>query len=333
MRYSGAENLVRLILRMQATTIGIALDDIRDEFGVNRRTAERMRDAVLRMFPETEVRADAERRKRWRIPGSIAHALVRWEAPELAALEAAIEASARDGLPDHAVALRGLRDKIVALIRDDARSRIAPDLEVLCEGQGHVMRPGPRPTVAPEALERLRWAILACRRVVLEYTPRGTATRAPSVVHPYGFLSGVGQYLVAFSERACEVHLYRLSRIASVEILEGDFECDPGFDLRHFAENSFGVFQEDPVDVAWRFDPELAADAAEFEFHPTQKTVWLEDGSLLVRFRAGGLLEMAWHLFRWGPGVEIIEPDVLREKLVTLLSDALVAHTAASHLP
>jgi predicted DNA-binding transcriptional regulator YafY len=35
------------------------------------------------------------------------------------------------------------------------------------------------------------------------------------------------------------------------------------------------------------------------------------DGSLVVRFRAGGLLEMAWHLFTWGDQVEVVEPGEL----------------------
>ena len=40
-----------------------------------------------------------------------------------------------------------------------------------------------------------------------------------------------------------------------------------------------------------------------------------KDGSLLVRFRAGGLLEMSWHLFTWGDEVEIIKPKKLASML------------------
>jgi hypothetical protein len=31
------------------------------------------------------------------------------------------------------------------------------------------------------------------------------------------------------------------------------------------------------------------------------------DGSLIVRFRAGGLLEMAWHLFTWRNEVKVLK--------------------------
>lgn len=38
-----------------------------------------------------------------------------------------------------------------------------------------------------------------------------------------------------------------------------------------------------------------------------------EDGSLIVRFRAGGDLEMAWHLCIRGDKVEVLEPPRLAD--------------------
>ena len=39
----------------------------------------------------------------------------------------------------------------------------------------------------------------------------------------------------------------------------------------------------------------------------------VEDGSLIVEFRAGGQLEMCWHLFAWGEDVEVLAPTSLAE--------------------
>ena len=61
-------------------------------------------------------------------------------------------------------------------------------------------------------------------------------------------------------------------------------------------------------------------------FHPTQRLEPGRDGSIVVRFRAGGLREMAWHLFTWGPSVEVLEPPALRRELVALLVEALGRH-------
>jgi predicted DNA-binding transcriptional regulator YafY len=171
----------------------------------------------------------------------------------------------------------------------------------------------------------LRQAILACRKVRLHYTRRD-GERVAHKVYPYGFLYGSRHYLVAYSRPAGAHLLYRLPNIARAELLPEYFERDPAFSLDAFARRSFGVFQEEPIDVVWRFDPEVAADAREFCFHPDQTLEEEPDGSILVRFRAGGRLEMAWHLFTWGPHVEVVAPVRLRRLLVEELEKALKVH-------
>ncbi|WP_395708167.1 WYL domain-containing protein [Reyranella sp.] len=34
---------------------------------------------------------------------------------------------------------------------------------------------------------------------------------------------------------------------------------------------------------------------------------------MIVRFRAGGLMEMCWHLYTWGADVEVLEPAELKQ--------------------
>src|SRR3546814_7609645 len=46
-------------------------------------------------------------------------------------------------------------------------------------------------------------------------------------------------------------------------------------------------------EIVWRFLPEAASRAAEFQFHPNQSAEYRDDGSLIVRFKAAGWLEMA----------------------------------------
>jgi predicted DNA-binding transcriptional regulator YafY len=110
------------------------------------------------------------------------------------------------------------------------------------------------------------------------------------------------------------------------ELLDEVFARKRDFSITKYAERSFGVFQEKPVDVVWKFTPKAAEDASEFLFHPNQETERLKDGSLVVRFCAGGLLEMAWHLFTWGNEVEIIKP----KRLASMLREQ--SETQAAHL-
>jgi predicted DNA-binding transcriptional regulator YafY len=70
------------------------------------------------------------------------------------------------------------------------------------------------------------------------------------------------------------------------------------------------------------FSEAAAADAREHHFHATEKKRNLPDGSLEVRFTAGGLLEMAWHLFTWGSTVNVVRPRALRRLYGELLHEA-----------
>lgn len=114
--------------------------------------------------------------------------------------------------------------------------------------------------------------------------------------------------------------------MSKVELGGATHAPPPSFRLADFAARSFGAFQEDPVDIVLKFSSQAAADARRFLFHPSQANEELGDGSLVVRFRSGGLLELVRHLFTWGEAVEILAPQKLRELMVAELELALVRH-------
>jgi predicted DNA-binding transcriptional regulator YafY len=97
------------------------------------------------------------------------------------------------------------------------------------------------------------------------------------------------------------------------------------FDLNAYAARSFGVLQEEPQDIVLRVLPQAANEGRRWRFHPDQVLTEEADGSLLVRFRSGGLRELAWHLVTWRDGIAIIAPDSLRNTLVEELQLALKA--------
>ena len=68
MNYGKMLDLFDLAMKMQESSDGISLADICRDFDVSQRTAERMRDALLRYFPQMEEVYTGEKRKRWRIP-------------------------------------------------------------------------------------------------------------------------------------------------------------------------------------------------------------------------------------------------------------------------
>jgi predicted DNA-binding transcriptional regulator YafY len=314
--YERAEDLLALAIRMQGSATGVSLDDIEGMFGVGRRTAERMRDAVVRVFGELDTRPSDDRRVRWSLPASRL-SLLTLNANELAQLHAAAKLMRRENRPDAARTMEGIEEKIRAAMGSRGLRRVEPDLEALIEAEGMAMRPGPRLQIDASMLTALRTMILKCHKVRIRYRGRQSGTVSRHKVCPYGFLYGTHPYLVAFSlnPRVLDYRTYRLSGVLSVEETEEVFTRDPSFALDAFARRSFGVFQEEPFDVVWKFTPEAAADAREWVFHPAQVMEDQPDGSLIVRFTAGGALEMSWHLYTWGDAVEVLEPEDFWERI------------------
>ena len=122
------------------------------------------------------------------------------------------------------------------------------------------------------------------------------------------------------------MRLWRLDRIVIVDLLDRSFKRREDFLLSAYAAQSFGVFQEDPIDIALRFSAEAAGDAARWTFHPSQTIAYEPDGALTVHFRAGGMHEVCWHLFTWGCAGSVLEPIKLLQTLNQMAAE-VTAHT------
>ena len=329
MRYEGLKDILDLAVRLQGAYGGLTLDDIQAEFSISRRTAERRRDAVDAAFGPLEPIDKGDGKRHWRLRSDALRRLVPVSAEDLAALEATATAlDGRAGLGERAAALLQLATKLRAMLRTESQARMASKLEMLVQAEGLAMRPGPRERLDQGLLALLREAITACRVVEFRYFAQLTRRHSCQRIRPYGLLYGNRTHLVGRTERAEEPRLWRLANMSETRITDEAFVRDPAFDLQRYAERSFGTYQEKPINVVLRFNAKAARDAAAFHFHPNQNVEENEDGSLTVRFEAGGIDEMCWHLVTWGKSVVVETPACLRRRLA-----AMCASLAAHHSP
>jgi len=317
MSFSKASDLLRLAEMAAARHGGIALQDIEDAFEVDRRTAQRMTKALEALFPEVETRTDAERRKFWKIRGQEARLMLSQgiRDSELAAIEMAMRRAEREGATNEVTALASLRDRMLAAMPAPHARRAEADAEAVLEAQGFASRPGPRVRPDPHILAVMAEALKAPNVVAIVYP--GDRDNAPRerVLEPYGLLIGIRRYLVA-KERGGDGRLrhFRMDRVLEARLEPDSFQRDPAFDLEIHAGRAFGSFHREAEydEVLWRFAPSAAPVARDFVFHPGQEMIEEPDGSLSVRFRAAGWLEMAWHLYQWGDRVEVLAPEGLK---------------------
>jgi predicted DNA-binding transcriptional regulator YafY len=327
MRHEKAATLLGLARRLAASAEGLTLDEMSAASGLGRRTAERMRDALEKLFPQMEGVADGAS-KRWRIPAGLDGFFNAPTAEELAELGKAAAGLRAEGAEPRAHALEGLQHKIEGAVRRSTLARIAPDLEILAQAEMIAVAPGPKPFEDPAMIAQLREAILAQKAVRFHYRG-GSTPGAERTVTPYGMIFGRANYLVGAASGATTPVNWRLDRIEALEVLDTFAARPEAFSLTEYASRSFGIFQDKVEEVVLEVTPAGAPDALGWRFHPTQQVERQADGSVLVRFRAGGMRELAWHLFTWGDTVRILAPERLKAEMTAQLARALACHGAA----
>jgi predicted DNA-binding transcriptional regulator YafY len=315
MRHEKSARLVELARHLAASSYGLTLDEMAEKLEVKRRTIERMRDQLLIMYPELEEIADPPT-KRWRLPKGLDGFALAPTSEEMAALTTGQKVLERAN-PQAAGALASLETKMLSALKSNVKRRMATDIEALMQAEAIAVQPGPRVNVDKETLGVLRDAMLRLKQVTFHYSGGTGAPRARIVV-PYGILFGGEAYLVAREADKDEdtaPRMWRIDRLSRLTMLDAIGGAPEGFDLQAYSQRSFGVFQEDTVDVTLRVLPEFVDEASRWVFHPAQTSALQDDGSLLVYLHGGGLNELAWSLFRWGGKIQILGPVALKEAM------------------
>lgn len=324
MRHEKAARLLELARMLASSAEGLTLDEMADQMGVGRRTAERMRDAARDAFPQMEE-VDDPPTKRFRIPSGLDGIFQAPTADEFAALRAAAEQYRQAGSKTRAGALLSLEQKVLSAIRAGARRKLAPDLEALLEAETMAIHAGPRPFEDEIVLGAVREAIKSLRRLRFRYAGGSSPGRLREVT-PFGLMFGRSNYLVGAEGSSVEPRTWRLDRVREIEVSEAAGARPPEFSLREFMNRSFGIYQDEVEQVELRVLPHGAEEALGWRFHPTQALEPQADGGVMVRFTAGGMRELAWHLFTWGDKVEILGPLRLKVMMREELAVAMRAH-------
>lgn len=324
MRLKSAVTVLQVARSLAGSAEGMTLDEICQEFGLERRTAERIRDAIEQVFPQLEPIQDG-RKKRFRIPGGVGGFFRHPSAAELAELSKVIshlrsqKAHARAGL------LAELERKVKATFKQSALNKVAPDLEALLSAEMIAVQAGPRPEEDPQILIAVREALLAEKLMSFVYFGGSKPGTRRSVI-PYGIIFGHTNFLIGGYPGNDKPLNFRLDKIQEIQILDEAARPPKNFNLNEFANRSFGFYQSEQEDVVLRVLPHGMQEFDRWRFHRDQTVERLDDGSAVVRFRCSGMNELMWHLFSWGSKIEIVAPTSLRELMATELRVALSRH-------
>lgn len=324
-RMAKLDRLLSLVHALAEDAEGLTLDEMASRVGVNRRTAERMRDVILLHFDLEDVAEG--RSKRWRIAGRLGRMFTQPTPEELAALQTEIDGRRKAGQDARADLLASLLAKVRGALDTKARTRTAPDLEALANAQRTLISAGSAASVHPETLAAVQGAIMGGSMLEFDYRAEGKTEASWRRVIPYGLIHGSISYLVGKIPKGTKPPVYfRLDRMENARASNDPGIVPADFNLDEWLAESFGIWRDAQHEVVLRVGPDAAPRAREWRFHPNQSCEAEPDGGLLVSFRAGGLRELAEHLFCWGSGVDIVAPAELKALMVKMLEDALAFH-------
>lgn len=307
-------DVLRLAEAALARENGINMDDIQRLLKLRTRTAQRLIHLFEEAFPAVEKRKDPDRTRWWKLHDE---PLIRYQGireKELASLETAILRARQHGSPLEVHHLESIRDRMLASMTPIEARAIKRNAKAVLEARGHAYRPGPRARLNPDVLAAIEEALETSMQLLVSYQGKEDAVATDRILDPYGLLFGIREYLIARDpEKDDRLRSFRLDRIAAIVVTDHPFQKDPEVDLQAHAAKAFGSYysEEEYGPVAWRFSPEAAKVAREFEFHPDQRIEDTDEGGIIVRFCASGWLEMAWHLYKWGDDVTVLEPPGL----------------------
>lgn len=313
------EQIIELAMMFQNSYCGLCIDDIQEHFECSRRSAERMKSLLFDLFPEkVEEVPTSEKKKRWRFVKGAMNALISFTADDFANLEY-LKGLSND--ENKRKELDELIAKIKALTPQKNLQSLDTDVSAIMESEGFAVRQYSGVNIEPKILEELRTSMLAFKKIQFDYPIKEEIKTI--TLNPYGLVIADKYYLVGYNEYVGDLRQYRVDKISELAILDEYFEKDEKFSLTEYSNNSFGVYQEKPIDIVLEFDKSVANDVLNYHFHPTQKIKQLKNENVQVEFKSGGTYAICQELFKWGCKVKIQKPVELKNYYKQYLLDVL----------
>lgn len=133
-----------------------------------------------------------------------------------------------------------------------------------------------------------------------------------------------------------EMRVYSFDRMSELEVLEDTFKMDKDFNAKDFFKYAWGVRvdEEDPIRLVLKVKSEQCPYFRTLPLHHTQKEIETKGRYSLFEYMACPTIEMILQIMHYGPLVEVIEPQELRDEIGGYIREAAdqYDHTAEESL-
>ena len=176
-------------------------------------------------------------------------------------------------------------------------------------------------------LTPLMEAMVASKEVCFEYRKYGGGEPDARKVRPYALKELHKRwYLIGYDINREDIRVYGLDRIMSMETSGDTFKLPDGFDVDRLFEDSFGIYLFNgakPEIIRLKADEKETAYLTDLPLHHSQRLEKTGPGYNIFRLFVIPDDNLIMELCSHGKGLEVIEPQHLRQKVAGRLKETL----------
>lgn len=176
-----------------------------------------------------------------------------------------------------------------------------------------------------EAFQQVAEGVLQSKQLSFEYRSRGKDEASQRTVSPQRLVHYRDNWhLDAWCHLRNDLRNFSIDRIKNIRILDTPAQQVDKQTLDDYFADAYGIFAgKGDKTAVLRFTPFRARWVAEERWHPRQEGRFLADGSYELQIPYGHAQELIMDILKYGPDVEVIEPEELRRAVQARLSEAL----------
>ena len=130
-------------------------------------------------------------------------------------------------------------------------------------------------------------------------------------------------YLDAWCHKAEGLRSFSLERISEQKLLDEDVREISDKVLTGHYDSAYGIFSGPADNIAvLKFTAEMSRWIAEEQWHPDQKGFYDDEGAWTLELPFSSARELVMDILRYGPEVEVLSPDFLRDAVAASAREA-----------
>ncbi len=147
-------------------------------------------------------------------------------------------------------------------------------------------------------------------------------------IDPYGVVFHEGAWmLIGYCHLQQAIRTFALDMIKELKLTNFYFKRADDFDLKQHLSASWGIRDDQPVEVVVRFASKIADYITRKDkWHPSEKRTILKNGDIELSFTVAGVEEIKRWLYAWLPNVQVVKPEWFREQVKKELAEATKQH-------